>query len=164
MKNRKAFTLIEMLVTTLIIGVLIAVAVPAYENAIAKTYAAQVESAIRNIAKAQTSFFLENNMYATDPAVLDITYPISNDGTKITLKKGECNLTHLTGTDPYIECEMTHPHLTFHHIMDSNRLNCHSYSDDDYKADFVCQELTEMETPYKTAGNMRYYSHGITHE
>ena len=162
--NRKAFTLIELLVLVVIIGILTALAVPAYENAIAKTRAMQLVTAIKVISNAENRYFLEANEFATDPTLLDIGYPLSSDEKKFEFHFGTCNFTHVTDGEPHAECQLEKPHLTLHQFMKTNRMNCYSHSDDNYKADFVCQELTEEEFPYKTADGMHHYSAGVTAE
>jgi len=162
--NRNAFTLIELLVLVVIIGILTAIAVPMYENAIAKTRAIQLLSAIKSVASAQNRYFMEANEFASDPSMLDIAYPLNSAGTQFEFHFGTCNFTHVNDSQPHMECQMEKPHLTFHQFMKTNRLNCYSHSDDNYKADFVCQELTEEETPYKTADGMRHYSAGVKSE
>lgn len=66
----RGFTLIELLIVVVIIGVLAAIAVPAYvgQQDRARDTAAQAE--LRNAATAQQLFFTENGNYAGDVAAL----------------------------------------------------------------------------------------------
>jgi prepilin-type N-terminal cleavage/methylation domain-containing protein len=57
-KNKKAFTLIEMLVVVLIIGILAAIALPQYQKTVWKSRAAHMQQDVRNLAAAVDMFLL----------------------------------------------------------------------------------------------------------
>ena len=64
--NKKAFTLSELLVVVLIIGILAAIALPQYQRAVDKSrYATMIQTA-RSIEAAQEAFYMENGSYATE--------------------------------------------------------------------------------------------------
>ncbi|GEK19967.1 hypothetical protein CXY01_04870 [Cellulomonas xylanilytica] len=72
-KGEKGFTLIELLVVIIIIGILAAIAIPAFLNQRQKAWASQVESDLKNAAIAAESFAVDANgsydgMTATDLA------------------------------------------------------------------------------------------------
>lgn len=60
MKKKKGFTLIEMLVVVLIIGILAGVALPQYENAVWKTRFAEVYTVTNAIEKSLSLYVLQN--------------------------------------------------------------------------------------------------------
>ena len=64
-KTKKGFTLIEMLVVVLIIGILAAIAVPQYQKAVAKAELAQIISMVRSIKEAEEVYYLAHNQYTT---------------------------------------------------------------------------------------------------
>ena len=72
--NNGAFTLIELLIVVLIIGILAAVALPQYNRAVKKAQGREVLTAIDAIDKAQAAYYLENDNYTdfSDNAIIDI--------------------------------------------------------------------------------------------
>ena len=63
--NRKGFSLIELLIVVVIIGILAAIAIPKFANTKEKAYIAQMKSDLKNLASAQESYFSDRNTYAT---------------------------------------------------------------------------------------------------
>ena len=72
--NNKAFTLIEILVAVLIIGILAAIAVPQYQKAVVKSRAAHLQSVLSNIVKASNEYYLQTGQYPTSFEQLDIDF------------------------------------------------------------------------------------------
>ena len=70
MTGRTGFTLIELLIVVVIIGILVAIAIPKFANTKEKAVVASMKSDLRNLGTAQDSFFSDNQDYAggTDPA------------------------------------------------------------------------------------------------
>ena len=87
-KRRKGFTLIEILVVVLIIGILAAVAVPGYMKVIEKSRATQAISTLNQIAKAQNVYNVKNGHFAgvLMPLPLDIKDKDGNDATEENLR------------------------------------------------------------------------------
>ena len=72
---KEAFTLIELLVVVLIIGILAAVAVPQYEQAVAKSRAVEAVTLLDAIIRAEEVYYLANGEYTLDIKDLDIDIP-----------------------------------------------------------------------------------------
>ena len=73
--NKNAFTLVELLVVILIIGILAAVAVPQYQKAVYKSRTAEALTMLKSLVSAQEIYYLAHGDYATDTDELDILVP-----------------------------------------------------------------------------------------
>jgi type IV pilus assembly protein PilA len=62
-KSRSGFTLIEVLVVTVIIGLLAAIAIPKFTNTKEKAYVAAMKTDLRNLATAEEAFFYDSAKY-----------------------------------------------------------------------------------------------------
>lgn len=67
------FTLIEMLIVVVIVGILAAIAIPRFGSAKAKAFDAAARSDLRNAVSAQESYYSDNQVYAGDAADLEFT-------------------------------------------------------------------------------------------
>lgn len=71
-KNKKGFTLTELLIVVLVISVLAAVALPSYNRAVERTRAAQGVTTLQNIAKAQANYIARRGSYTSSMYALPI--------------------------------------------------------------------------------------------
>jgi prepilin-type N-terminal cleavage/methylation domain-containing protein len=67
---RPAFTLIELLIVVVIIGIIAAIAIPKFNNTKGKANAAALRADLRNLASAQEAYFFEKSAFSTDTTLL----------------------------------------------------------------------------------------------
>ena len=72
--NAKGFTLLELLVVVLIIGILAGIALPQYQRAKEKSIMTEGIQLAKQIAEANQRYYLVNDKYADDIRDLDIEF------------------------------------------------------------------------------------------
>jgi type IV pilus assembly protein PilE len=70
MKKTRGFTLIEVMVVVTIIGILVAIAFPSYQNYLRKGRRAQAQSYLMEVTNAQQQYLLDARSYAPDVTTL----------------------------------------------------------------------------------------------
>ena len=65
-QSKRGFTLVELLVVVLIIGVLASVALPLYQNAVDKSRWARLVSPARSIANAEEALHMSQGKYTAE--------------------------------------------------------------------------------------------------
>jgi prepilin-type N-terminal cleavage/methylation domain-containing protein len=81
MRRSKVFTLIELLIVVVIIGILAAIAIPKFANTKEKAYIAAMKSDLRNLVTAQESYYSDFVTYTSSLG----TYYHSSTGVTVTL-------------------------------------------------------------------------------
>jgi type IV pilus assembly protein PilE len=88
----RGFTLIELMVTVLIIGILASIAVPSYRNYVLRAQRTDATAALLRIQTAQEKYFLQNNTYATQltggPPGLNLSNTSANGKYDLTIRPG----------------------------------------------------------------------------
>ena len=119
-QDKKGFTLLELLVVVLIIGILAAIALPQYRFAVTKSRYSAVKNSAKALYEAEQRYFLIHDQYTTNQENLDIEvfncfvendYDIScsTEGTKVKLEykietdtgRKRCCVNSLDETDIY---------------------------------------------------------------
>ena len=73
MKKYNGFTLIELMIVVAIIGVMSAIAFPSYNSYMNKSRRADAKVSLTKIADRQERYYLQNDTYTTDLALLKVS-------------------------------------------------------------------------------------------
>ncbi len=96
MSKKKGFTLIEMLVVVLIIGIIAAIAFPQYQIAVLKSRYTQAIIMSDAIGRATETYYLANGSYPSKLSDLDVSIPLectlNADGNTLHCPKLACGL------------------------------------------------------------------------
>jgi prepilin-type N-terminal cleavage/methylation domain-containing protein len=68
MPRREGFTLIELMIVVVIIGILVAIAIPKFASTKEKAYLAAMKSDLRNGVTAEEAYFTDNQLYSAGSA------------------------------------------------------------------------------------------------
>ncbi len=79
MRDTKGFTLIELIIVVVIIGILASIAIPKFGNTKEKAYVAGMKADLRNLVTAQEAYFSEYVTYAS--ALGSLSYNVSTGNT-----------------------------------------------------------------------------------
>jgi len=74
-RHTAGFTLIELMIVVLVIGILAAIAIPKFQTSKGKAYASTLKADLRNLATAQEAYFYENSVYS--PTTTDLKMSVS---------------------------------------------------------------------------------------
>lgn len=65
-KDSRGFTLIELMIVVVVIGILAAIAIPNFFKYMAKSRQAEVKTNLKGIFTVEMSYFTENNSFASE--------------------------------------------------------------------------------------------------
>ena len=134
--TKRGFTLLELVITVIIIAVLAAIAVSAYQKAILKSRFNALMPIAKSLANGNEVYYLEHGTYAPSPDVLDVAgrdeYP---SGTSVRL--------HATGGYAYVMASdrlARNNYIVYQKHSENfpNEIHCEALADDD-TAEYVCR-------------------------
>jgi prepilin-type N-terminal cleavage/methylation domain-containing protein len=70
--KRAGFTLLELLIVVVIIGVLAMIAIPKFQNTKGKAFVTSIKSDLRNLSQAEEAYLFDNDTYTS--ALTSLTY------------------------------------------------------------------------------------------
>jgi len=82
--SRQGFSLVELLIVVLVIGLLATIAIPRFSSTREKAFVASVRSDVRNLASQQEIYFSQNMEYAATTTQLGL---VVSEGTVITINE-----------------------------------------------------------------------------
>lgn len=82
--KQRGFTLVELLVVVVIIGVLAAIAIPKFTNTKGKAYLAQLKTDLRNLATVEEAFYYDSTYYVDDDRLIALNRYRESTGVTVT--------------------------------------------------------------------------------
>ena len=148
--NNKAFTLVELLVVVLIIGILAAIAVPQYQKATLKSKTQRARFLLNTLNEAEEAFYLTTGNYADNINKLDVSvdsekaFEHSNtpQGLSESDYKYTCNVQYCAARS----ANKNLPHLLYYHQKYHNGIQlCAVEGENTQRARDVCESIGTLD-------------------
>ena len=143
MKN-KAFTLVELLVAILIIGILATIALTQYKRADLKSKYIDMKNSLYTIANAEERYLLLNGKYTDNRDNLDINFPFSetvNEKHKIQVSNNiTCGIEGAADGWHMMYCSISKYRITLLYWPLKHRYICCNYKLDNLYNDEFCKK------------------------
>lgn len=109
MKRAGGFSLIELMITVAILGILAAIAYPAYTNSLVKGTRANAKSVLLDIAQKEQAYLLDNRSYVAAGTCAEVrtALNLASDAMNDVSQYYTCAITLGAGTRPTFEATLT---------------------------------------------------------
>lgn len=87
MKNEKGFTLVELMITVLVVGILASIAIPNYRDYVRKSKRAEARTALMQAAMNMERYFSSNNIYSG--ATAGTVFPSRSEANNYSISLGD---------------------------------------------------------------------------
>lgn len=159
MKNQ-AFTLIELLIVILIIGILVAIALPQYQIAVGKSQYLTLKNIAKTLAESRDRYYLIHGVYPNKFSDLDIDLKIDgknnlDDYFAIEFQKISCAVYK----SPFLTCSKKIFGKDMSFILYSNpQMRCLTYTTDkSHITNKICKQETKgIASCYENTGSCVY--------
>ena len=121
---KRGFTLLELLVVVLIIGILAAVALPQYQKAVAKSRFSTLKPIAKAIKQAQEFYYNEHGSYATSAELADLPIVVPS------------------GVDKELSNTAKHEYISIGHDKLNNRYRIYFDHSENFAGNIYCEALT----------------------
>ena len=156
----KGFTLLELLVVVLIIGILAAIALPQYQMVVGKTKFATLKDNARVIKEAMDRYYLAHGDFTTNLEMLDIELNGNLDEAKSTIVLNNGSQCSIGASSIFCSRKIFKILMEYAVGYKTNKISCISNSTDlTDRANRLCQLDTGKSTPRSECRGYCSYSY-----
>jgi prepilin-type N-terminal cleavage/methylation domain-containing protein len=101
-RSRDGFTLIELMIVVVVIGILAAIAIPKFKSVRERAFMSSIKTDLRNMSNLQEVYYNEHFTYATDASALGFT---NSEGSFVSLVEGDNTGWSASATHPGVPGE-----------------------------------------------------------